>query len=572
MQFPPSSPHEPSFTSADPLHRVPGDWGQHNLTPSGKDPYRPAWAWRIGLAVISLSLLTAVVFIQRPAAPEPGRAAKAASGLTEEFSPAIESTLIAKVYFGMRSLMTSDPSFPKMMQESLDSAAGFPTSRPGPIGIDPPAPKEGSSPPPAISRLHAGVMAGETLGPEEALSRLDKAEPQIAAESPLQGDLAIMRRVYGGEPAAEVAASLSDQEREEFLGRHGLFGGLVLSYGEEKAPVRIDAASSGQIMVLSMFAFGGAAILAGFIGLGLLITLCVLMAQGKLHARFMVPRPYAAAHEGPTSWGWGMDPQGRLIWLETVAVFMAGFLILGVSGDVLNAQYPNAAWVAFYSLLGQWVLVLTLFWPVVRGMPWQRWRGDLGWHRGEGFWKEVGAGLMAYLASLPIYFVAAILVAIYIVIRSALSGQDAAPAAEDNKLLDLAMSGNPVVIVMIFLLATLWAPVVEESVFRGALYRHWRGMFAYLFARIGSPAAAGGIDSGASRLFSILFASFFTAIVFAVMHGYAVIQLLMVGVLGFVFALMREWRGSLIAPMTAHFTHNTIVLTFVIILFGQLAK
>jgi len=94
----------------------------------------------------------------------------------------------------------------------------------------------------------------------------------------------------------------------------------------------------------------------------------------------------------------------------------------------------------------------------------------------------------------------------------------------------------------------LWAPVVEESIFRGALYRHtrWR--------------------SGA------IVAGLLTAFVFAIMHGYAVIQLLMVGLLGVVFALMREWRGSLIGPMVAHFTHNAIVMTFVILLFGQLAK
>jgi membrane protease YdiL (CAAX protease family) len=204
--------------------------------------------------------------------------------------------------------------------------------------------------------------------------------------------------------------------------------------------------------------------------------------------------------------------------------------------------------VGFYSLLGQWALVLTIFWPVLRGMPFQRWRGELGWHRGQGFFKEVGAGLTAYLASLPIYFVAAVLVAIYIVMKSVLSGTDATPAAEDNKLLDLAMSGNPLLIVLIFLLATLWAPIVEESIFRGALYRQSRWLV--------SPVVAG----------------LFTAFVFAIMHGYAVVQLFMVGVLGIVFALMREWRGSLIAPMTAHFTHNAVVMTFVIILFGQIGS
>ena len=41
--------------------------------------------------------------------------------------------------------------------------------------------------------------------------------------------------------------------------------------------------------------------------------------------------------------------------------------------------------------------------------------------------------------------------------------------------------------------------------------------------------------------------------------------------LGFMFAFMREWRGSLIAPITAHFIHNFSLITFMII-FVQLIK
>jgi membrane protease YdiL (CAAX protease family) len=37
--------------------------------------------------------------------------------------------------------------------------------------------------------------------------------------------------------------------------------------------------------------------------------------------------------------------------------------------------------------------------------------------------------------------------------------------------------------------------------------------------------------------------------------------------LGFNFSMMREWRGSLIAPMTAHLLHNGTLLTLVILLF-----
>ncbi|GIW74292.1 MAG: hypothetical protein KatS3mg103_0814 [Phycisphaerales bacterium] len=36
------------------------------------------------------------------------------------------------------------------------------------------------------------------------------------------------------------------------------------------------------------------------------------------------------------------------------------------------------------------------------------------------------------------------------------------------------------------------------------------------------------------------------------MHGYAPIQLIPVTVLGFNFALIRAWRGSLVGAITAH--------------------
>ncbi len=548
MEFPPTSASGSQGGAAGFAGAAATDWGRHALAPEGPDPYRPSSAWRVGLAAITLVLLGTVVWMQRPDVAPPDRAVKAAAGLEESFVPSIEATLVAKIYFGTRSVMAGDPSFGQMLQDGADSAAGFPVSGTGGLGIKPPRAKEGAPPPPASTRLHAAVLAGETLGPEAALKRLDEVDAQLDPSSPYLGDVAVMRRVYGGEASAEVAASMSETERSEFVKRHGLFGRLVLSFGDAGAEARTRAATSGMVLLLVLMGFGCGAVAAGLVGLGMLIYMCVLMAGGRLRARFVPPEAMATVDDGPTSWGWGPDPQGRLIWLETVAVFLLGFLLLSVSGDVLGAKFGHQPWVALYSLLGQWLLVLTVFWPVARGMPFQRWRGELGWHRGEGIVKEIGAGLMAYVASLPLYFVAAIMVAIYIVLKSMITGEDAAPPAEENKLLDLAMSGNPLIIGLIFLLATLWAPVVEESIFRGSLYRHMRWRLSPLIAAI------------------------LTATVFAIMHGYAVIQLFMVGLLGLVFALMREWRGSLIAPMTAHFTHNTVVMTFVIILFGQLGS
>src|SRR5262249_2437749 len=99
---------------------------------------------------------------------------------------------------------------------------------------------------------------------------------------------------------------------------------------------------------------------------------------------------------------------------------------------------------------------------------------------------------------------------------------------------------NSWVIILLGLLASLWAPLVEESIFRGAMYRQLRGWWHW--------APAGIV----------------TAILFGVMHGYPLLMLGPVISLGFGFALLRGWGGSLIAAMTAHCLHNTAVICMVL--------
>jgi membrane protease YdiL (CAAX protease family) len=58
-----------------------------------------------------------------------------------------------------------------------------------------------------------------------------------------------------------------------------------------------------------------------------------------------------------------------------------------------------------------------------------------------------------------------------------------------------------------------------------------------------------------------------TAAVFGMVHPYTTAGLVQVGMIGIVFGLLREWRGSLIAPMVAHALHNgTIAFTTVMIM------
>ena len=58
------------------------------------------------------------------------------------------------------------------------------------------------------------------------------------------------------------------------------------------------------------------------------------------------------------------------------------------------------------------------------------------------------------------------------------------------------------------------------------------------------------------------------SLIFAAIHpqGWAAIPAL--GALALVFAAVREWRGSLVAPMVGHFIQNFVVTTVMILMMG----
>ena len=94
------------------------------------------------------------------------------------------------------------------------------------------------------------------------------------------------------------------------------------------------------------------------------------------------------------------------------------------------------------------------------------------------------------------------------------------------------------------LMACVWAPIVEETMFRGAL-------FGYLRRR--APWAISGI---------------LTAFVFAAVHPQGWIGIPLLATIGFILSAVREWRGSIIASMSAHALNNaSAVLMLVLLLY-----
>lgn len=360
----------------------------------------------------------------------------------------------------------------------------------------------------AIAKLDAidfdKAVADWKPDPKLPDAQISEARESHAAEvAALRHDAETLKLIYSGKES-----EIPDEDEARLIDRQGWWGRVASSYGKgDKDPMRLDTLDGGGKLIAGLFVFGPlilGSILAGFV---LAIVMLVMISQGKIRRKFVAPIP------------------GGSVYLETLAVFILGFVSLAL------VKYISSSMQA--ALIAQWMLVPIIFWPLLRGVPWGSFRRSMGFTSGGGVFKEIGCGIFAYLAGLPLFLFATLVALLLLMLQSlVMYGPDAHAPAPDNKVLDLITKADTGTLVLFFCLATFWAPLVEESVFRGAFFRHLR-------SRV--PMAIAGIGS---------------AVVFGAMHGYPIPLLLPVMTLGFNFALMREWRGSLIAPMTAHMLHN----------------
>jgi membrane protease YdiL (CAAX protease family) len=196
-----------------------------------------------------------------------------------------------------------------------------------------------------------------------------------------------------------------------------------------------------------------------------------------------------------------------------------------------------------------------LGWPVLRGVPWTQVRQDVGLTLGRRPALEPAAGIGCYLMSLPLLGIALMLLLIYLVVQQALSGGE--PGSNDSVM----RAAHPIVREMVegdwgtrlflLFLASVIAPIVEETIFRGVLYRHLR-------------EASRRLGTVGSFLVSAVVVSF----LFAVIHPQGLIAVPLLMALAFGFALAREWRGSLLPGMVGHGLNNGLVFLFLILSMG----
>ena len=106
-------------------------------------------------------------------------------------------------------------------------------------------------------------------------------------------------------------------------------------------------------------------------------------------------------------------------------------------------------------------------------------------------------------------------------------------------------------ILLVYLVACVGAPITEEIMFRGVLYRYLREL-----------------SRTWTLILSLVFSMVISSVLFAAIHPQGLTFIPVLGALAVAFCIGREWRGSLVAPMIAHGVNNGAVMTMSVFLFG----
>jgi membrane protease YdiL (CAAX protease family) len=395
------------------------------------------------------------------------------------------------------------------------------------------------------NRLRMVVAAGEVIGPQQALDEISELPeklrdlPEVQTLKTIYESLAtqIKERASAEAAATKTEATdlvsikdtaqttkplelppISPAEREALIKRLGWLGPLALAPSGSADKSARDAAIAPAIKAFGLI-FGalGLGCVAALLGLVMLVALIVLAAQGSLRG----------LQTGSLFGG---------VYAETFAVWMALFLALGFLARLLPESVPLPVRLPV-SFVGS---LIALGWPVLRGVPWSAVRRDIGWVPGRAGIGEPFVGLGCYIMGIPILAVGLILTVVFVKLSGA--GTAAGPPLPSHPLVEMVSGGNWLSRLLLFVDAAILAPLIEETMFRGVLYRHLREASARW-----------------ARWASVLASATLTSFLFAIIHpqGWMAVPALMA--LAYTFSIAREWRESLIPCMVAHGAQNGLV-------------
>lgn len=400
----------------------------------------------------------------------------------------LELTVGTKFTLGARSLLQGTPNANPTIQQlqqvnaELEQAAKAPTEK-----------------------LRLAIARGEFQDEQAANKMLDEVAPTLPTGPPHE-DLQTLRTIY-----SKGVEALSAAQKDRLIQRYGWFGHLALAYKQlGENPDRVLVTRSAK---RTFFASTISVVILGIVlaaGLVLLIVALILFADGKLRRAYRPPSFRA------------------ITFLEAFAIYIGGFLAISVVLHAMSASLSKHMAIYYLALLIP--PAAGVFWPLWCGAPRDYWRAGLGWHAGRGAVREVVLGWVGYLTGFPI-----IAVGFWIAmsLTKLAKAQPTHPAIQE-------LMGSRADLIMVFILACVYAPLVEETMFRGALFNYMRSGHGWLLSACT------------------------TSLIFAAIHpqGWTMIPALF-GI-AMVLAGIREWRGTILASAAAHALNNGAVMALAV--------
>ncbi len=399
---------------------------------------------------------------------------------------------------------------------------------------------------PVVNRLCYVVLAGELADSRDALQKLKELDEKIADSDRIQ-DKHVLRakealeRLYGDYAGGMLSGpSVGAEDRENLQATLGWFADLALApRGGPNPEVRQALISSTQavfVVFIVVMVIGALVGLAGLIGL---FTLIGFQLAGNLKRGVVT--------------GGG---QGG-IYAETFALWMVVFLVFSSAPYFIRA--PGAEMlVTGGSILAS---LIVLAWPVFRGgIPWRQVRQDIGLVAGRRPLLEPLLGPAGYAMSLPLLAVG-VVITLFLISLQGVMGPMLGTMMPADEFSPAVFPAHPIIemlagsgwwgIFQVLFLGSVVAPIVEETMFRGVLYRHLRESTCRWPLFLSFAASA-------------LVVSF----VFAAIHPQGLLAVPALMSLAFGFTIMREWRGSLISCMIAHGLNNALVMSLAAFVFN----
>jgi membrane protease YdiL (CAAX protease family) len=215
--------------------------------------------------------------------------------------------------------------------------------------------------------------------------------------------------------------------------------------------------------------------------------------------------------------------------LEAFALYLVGYMGIGYLAHLLKIQ---PVWLVYVIEL-IWIAGACC-WPLARGVSFQQLRAGLGWNTGQGILREALAGVGGYLAGMPLMAGAISLTALL----SKLSGE------KPIHPIVFGAGGKTGAIIGLFLLASVFAPIVEETMFRGALFNYLRASHRWIVSAL------------------------LSGVIFASLHPQGWTAIPVLATIGIIFAGIREWRGTVVASGVAHALNNAVATTMLVLMLG----